>query len=136
MKRGRILFLVVALVLLGAGWWIYENMTLEEVRVPGFPKGEAATNELYAAQRLLSALGAEAHSRIGFKALPEGDPRRAALILPTKRRVLTQQQRRQLLDWAGAGGHLIVVTYTLPSEGDPPDPLMDELGVTQFVKKE
>lgn len=135
MNRGRIILLIVLLALSAAGYWAYENMTLEEVKIPSLPKGEAATNDLYAAQRLLESLGANAQSQVGFQAPPEGDPKRGVLILPTERRALTPRQRKQLLDWAAAGGHLIVVTYTLKDEGDAADPMLDELGVTQYMRK-
>jgi hypothetical protein len=135
MKRSHLIILVTLFILTGAGLWIYENVTLEEVRFPGLPKGEAASNDLYAAERLLRQLGAETRSQIGFKAPPEGDPKRTVLVLPTERRVLTARQREQLLNWTERGGHLVVVTYTLASEGDPSDTMLDELGVGQIMQK-
>jgi hypothetical protein len=135
MKRWQLILLVVLLVGLGGGLWVYENVELEEVRLPGIPKGEAANNPLYAAERLLRDLGAQTRSQIGFKTLPEGDPKKTVLILPTERRVFTQRQRDELLGWAEQGGHLVVVTYTVESEGDPRDPMLDELGVDQLMKK-
>ncbi len=134
MNVKRFAILVVALMLSACGYWLYENLIWTEVRIPGIPKGEAVTNNLYAAQRLLMAFGAKAQSTQGFRDLPEGDPARSALIFPTMRKTLSPRQRQSLLDWVNKGGHLVVVTYTLEDDGDQPDPLLASFGVHQKMK--
>ncbi len=136
MTRKHWLILAATLLVFGAaGYWVYDNIEWQEVRMPGLPKGEAISNDLYAAQLLLTEMGAQARSSKGFEELPPGDPKRAALVLPTQRRTVSARQRSQLLDWVAAGGHLVVVTYTLEDEGDAPDPLMSQLGVRQKMHK-
>ena len=135
MTRKHWWILAITLLVLGAaGYWVYDNIEWQEVRVPGLPKGEAVNNDLYAAQLLLAEYGAQARSSTGFDELP-AEPKRAVVILPTQRRTVSSRQRTQLLDWVAAGGHLVVVTYTLEDEGDAPDPLMTQLGVQQKMHR-
>jgi hypothetical protein len=132
LTRGRLIFLVVLLVCGAGGYWVYENLTWEEIHVPGMPRGEAARNNLLAAERLIVAMGGKAHSDHVFKALPEGDPQHAVLIFPTQRRTLTPRQRAQIYDWVERGGHLVAVTYTIAGDDAFPDELMERAGVRQF----
>lgn len=134
MTQRRIILAILGLFIVAVTWWVVENLTWEEVRIPGRPKGEAVINQLYAAQKLLQSLGANASTDLGFKSVPEGDPSRTAILLPTQRRTLTPTQREALESWVEAGGHLIVVAYSLNAPGELPDALLDRLGVTQKVK--
>jgi len=131
-RRGPLLLLAVAAAVLAA-LWIDANMYLKEERVPAKPKGEAASNDLYAAQLLLGSLGAEAISLSGYRSPPAGPPAGSVLILPTTRRTLSTSRHAKLLDWVRAGGHLVVVTYTIAAKGDPPDPVMDAAGLVQTM---
>lgn len=135
MTARRLLLIAIGLGLIALTWWLIENMTWEEVRVPSQPKGEAVLNPLFAAQRLLSELGADAKSSMSFREPPPGDPTRTVLILPTQRRTLTQAQHAALEDWVRSGGHLVAVAYTLGQQGERADPLMEVLGVTRVQRK-
>ena len=44
MTRGRVALLLGLTLLALAAAWVYDNVTLEEVRIPAEPKGEAARN--------------------------------------------------------------------------------------------
>ncbi len=135
MTQRRLLLIVLGLFGIAITWWVVENLVWEDVRIPGRPKGEAVSNQLFAAQKLLQSLGANASSDLGFKSVPEGDPSLAAIVLPTQRRTLTPDQRDALEAWAEAGGHLVVVAYSLNVPGELPDTLLDKLGVTQTMKR-
>lgn len=131
--RTKALWLFIGCALIVGTWWVVENYELEEVTYPGVPKGEAVSNQLFAAQRLTERLGVEATSRTGFRDLPSGDARGSVLVIPTERRTMTQRQRDALLAWVSNGGHLVTVTYTLDKAGNKPDPLMLAIGVRQTL---
>lgn len=135
MTARRIFLIAIGLGLIALTWWMIENLTWEEVRVPSQPKGEAVLNPLFAAQRLLSELGADAKSSMSFRETPAGDPARTVLILPTQRRTLTPPQHEALERWVRSGGHLIAVAHTLNEPGERADPLMEVLGVTRIQRK-
>ena len=68
-RQGLILgAVVVALCLLVT--WIARNTYWEEITVPTLPRGEAATNPFYAAQRLSEELGATSEWRRALGELP------------------------------------------------------------------
>lgn len=95
-------------------------------------RDEAARNRYLAAQRLLERMGMQVRSlSLGeLRGLPPVD---GALVLPTERATLSLDRSRELLDWVRAGGHLLVVTWTLWDEEDRrEDPLLDPLGFRQF----
>jgi hypothetical protein len=100
-------------------------------------RGEAARNPYYAAQVLLTRMGmpAESFSHVGsLSALP---PESSTLVIPTPRRAVDPETSRRLLDWVDRGGHLVLVTWQLWD--DPkrtPDPILDELGIHQFMNRD
>jgi hypothetical protein len=134
MTARRILLIAIGIGLVALTWWLIENMTWEEVRIPGRPKGEAVLNPLFAAERLLNELGASATSARSFKGVPTDDPTRSAIVLPTYRRTLKPDQRAALESWVEAGGHLVVVNHEQGEESGRRDPLMERLGVTSTPK--
>ncbi len=135
LTKGRLITLLILLVGGAGAYWWHENMDWEEVRVPLPMSGEAARNDLLAAERLVTALGGSAQAQFGFKQLPPGDPHKAVLVFPTQRRTLTLRQRQQLLDWVQSGGHLVVVTYSLAGEESAPDRIIESLGVRQYLNE-
>ncbi|MBL8516416.1 MAG: DUF4350 domain-containing protein [Betaproteobacteria bacterium] len=136
MTARRLFLVAIGLGLIALTWWAIENVTWEEVRVPAQPKGEAALNPLFAAERLLTELGAKATSARSFRAdLLPADPARAVLILPTQRRTLSPTQHATLEDWVRRGGHLVAVAYSMHEQGERADPLMAALGVKRVMRK-
>ncbi len=118
---------VVLLLLAGLGYWLDRHL----LREPDYSLTEAAAtvrrNRFYAAERLLTRLGAQAHSVPEPSDLPAQVDGNAALVLSLPSYALTPTQTAALLDWVAAGGHLLIgvdQTYE-PGRGD--DPLLDAL---------
>ena len=100
-------------------------------------RGEAARNQYYAAQKLLSRMGMPAQGFPNAGVLTALPSESSTLVIPTPRRALGEAASRRLLEWAERGGHLVVVTWSLWN--DPkrrPDPILDALGVHQFQNGE
>ena len=53
--------------------WIANNTYWDEITVPTFPRGEAASNPFYAAERLTQELGASSEWRRTLGELPQAD---------------------------------------------------------------
>jgi hypothetical protein len=97
----------VGLTLLAIGLlivWIARNTYWGEVEVPMPAKGEARTNSLYAAERLVAQLGATAHPRRNLGELP--DPR-AVIYLSYWNWDLIPSRRKRLEEWVEQGGRLV-----------------------------
>jgi hypothetical protein len=107
----------------------FERRT-EEVPV-GYSR-EALTNPYLALERLLARMGREVFSLDGLGDLDALPPTDAWLLVPTSRDTLSAERSRALLDWVEAGGHLLVVTWSLwEDEHRRPDPLLDRFGLQQ-----
>lgn len=124
------ILLIVAVCLAMGGWWAVENLTIEEVRIPGRPKGEVLRNPFFATQKLMQEQGARVEARYGHRGAPSGTARGSVLFIPTERRTLSATHVQELLDWVRAGGHLVLVAYPPASAGSAPDPLLKAVGVT------
>lgn len=94
--------------------WIARNTYWADITVPNLPRGEAATNPFYTAQRLAEELGAETEWRKSWSEAPAQD---AVLFLRDWNWDLISTRRRALERWVEAGGRL-VVDRTLSSGGD------------------
>ena len=70
MKRQWIIGAAVAVALAFFVSWIARNTYWDEVTVPRFLRGEAATNPFYAVQRFVEELGAEGEWRRSMGELP------------------------------------------------------------------
>lgn len=84
--------------------WIARNTYWEEVSVPMPPKGEARTNSLYAAERLVAALGATAHPQRNLDTLPPPD---SVIYLSYWNWDLIPNRRERLEEWVANGGRLV-----------------------------
>lgn len=133
--KARLILLIVVLIGAAGGYWAYENLEWKEVRIPGTMQGEAARNDLLAAERLVNAMGGSARSEDAYTQAPAGDPRQTVLVLPTERRILTARQRGQLIKWIEDGGHLVAVTYSLEGDDAVRDELLGKLGIRQYLNK-
>ncbi len=122
---GALVLTAVALI----GMWIYHNGEFYEEEVDIGLRGEAARNPLLAAGRLMERSGATVHFAPVYTRPP---PAGTTLVWPTPRRTLSDNRAQALLDWVDAGGHLVVVSWTL-WEDDETDPLLDHLGVEQYL---
>jgi hypothetical protein len=93
---------VLGLVLLVV--WIARNTYWEEVEVPMPMKGEARTNSLYAAERLVAALGATAHPQRNLGTLPDT---KSIIFLSYWNWDLLPKRRERLEQWVANGGRLV-----------------------------
>jgi hypothetical protein len=93
---------ILAVVLLVV--WIARNTYWDEVEVPMPMKGEARTNSLYAAERLVAALGATAHSQRNLGTLPDT---RSIIYLSYWNWDLLPKRRERLQQWVADGGRLV-----------------------------
>lgn len=103
---------IIALGLLVA--WIANNTYWDEITVPSFPRGEAATNPFYAAQRLSEELGATSEWRRTLGDLPPSD---TVMLLTHWNWDLIEDRQQALERWVESGGRL-VLDSTLAAGGD------------------
>ncbi|MFO1430245.1 MAG: DUF4350 domain-containing protein [Candidatus Competibacteraceae bacterium] len=120
---------LVLLLLAGLGYWLDRHLQRE----PDYVLTEAATivrrNRFYAAERLLTRLGSQAHSVPELNDLPAQLDGNAALVLSLPSYVLTPTRTAALLDWVAVGGHLLIGVYQTYEPGRGDDPLLDALQV-------
>lgn len=127
MSREAITAAILAVLVLGGAAWFLANFD----RVPyreriGF-QGEARRNNFLAAERLLARMGMRVRHAKTPGELREL-PANGTLILPDRRSALAPDERRRLLAWVEAGGHLIVED----EHHRLPDPILDALGVKRL----
>jgi hypothetical protein len=115
---------LVAVLVLGGAWWFFTNFE----RVPTTERvgyqGEARRNSFLAAERLLARMGLSVRHMRAPRELREL-PAHGTLVLPDRRDSLAPDERRRLLAWVEAGGHLIVEDESHRR----PDPILDALAV-------
>lgn len=99
--------------------------------------GEAARNQYYAAQVLLTRMGMPAQSFAQVGALSSLPSESSTVVITTPRLSLDPPTSERLLDWVDRGGHLVLVTWQLwDDKNRTPDPILDSLGVHQFLNKD
>ncbi|WAE53685.1 DUF4350 domain-containing protein [Stutzerimonas frequens] len=123
----------VVLVALAASWLFAKLQPYEEVVEHG-PSPEAQRNAYLAAELFLRSLDlpvTQLESSAGLETLPS---RGQTLLLLGDRRNLTPRQTDRLLEWAAAGGHLVVVAERIwdEQEGKSGDLLLDRLNIQQY----
>lgn len=125
--RRRFVLVSVAVVLVAliavAARWLIEPV--EETVDRGY-QGEAAVNPYLALETLYREIGVPARSVAGLPRLPPTD---RAIVLATPQRGSGPAGAERFVDWAAAGGHLVVAT---PVEIWGADPLLESLGVYLF----
>jgi hypothetical protein len=94
----------VGLPILLLVWWIASNTYWADARLPLPPRGEAATNPYYAAQRFVEALGGRASRDRTFTAPSSA----AVIVLSTWNWNLSTSRRQALERWVESGGRLVV----------------------------
>jgi len=112
----------------------FERVDVERER----PPGAAARRDPYlAAERLMSRAGFQVRSFATPRDLPWPPPLDATLILPTARTTVSEARSSEILEWVRAGGHLVVVTYSLFDDlFRTPDPILDPLGLEQYQNRQ
>lgn len=134
MNRGLGPWVIVVLALaLGSAVFFQACEKRTSTRFTGL-QGEAAHNRYLAAQRLLEGMGADTLAVATVEALDELPATDGTLILPVNRGAFSQERTLELLEWARAGGNLIVITWSIWDDAErTPDLLLDPLGVRQFM---
>ena len=105
MKREWLIGTAATAAIVGLIAWIANNTYWDEVTIPTMPRGEAATNPFYAAQRFAEALGATAQWRRTMAELPDPD---AVMVLTYWNWDLIDRRREQLEAWVESGGRLLL----------------------------
>ncbi|MGV8961443.1 MAG: DUF4350 domain-containing protein [Stenotrophomonas sp.] len=129
--RWRNLLIAAVAVLLASLFVIWFLRTHERVseQVPVPSYGEARYNPLYALRQTLRIDGVQAESRrrldLPAMRLQPGD----SVLLLEDPRQLAPAEARQLLDWVGHGGHLLLRVPAADEDGDAPGPLLTGLGI-------
>jgi hypothetical protein len=104
MKSRHVLLAIALLGVVLLVVWVARNTYWEEVSVPMPMKGEARTNSLYAAERLVTALGATAHPQRNLGTLPDPD---SVIYLSYWNWDLIPSRRERLQQWVESGGRLV-----------------------------
>lgn len=105
MKWQNLTIGLLALVIFVVGClWFLQNYELKEVSSYTGYRGEARTNDLFAARLFLNRMGLPASREDGLTKLPSTD---TVIVLDTGRYTMSPQKIQSLLAWVEAGGHLI-----------------------------
>lgn len=96
---------LLALVVFGLGClWFVKHYELKEIDSYTGYRGEARSNDLFAARLFLKRMGIASTRKDGLLSLPDTD---TVIVLDTGRYTMTQQKTQTLLAWVAAGGHLV-----------------------------
>ncbi|HMT94270.1 DUF4350 domain-containing protein [uncultured Thiothrix sp.] len=96
---------LLALVVFALGClWFVKNYELKEIDSYTGYRGEARSNDLFAARLFLKRMGIPTTRKDGLLSLPDTD---TVIVLDTGRYTMTQQKTQTLLAWVAAGGHLV-----------------------------
>lgn len=104
MTRRHLTALAVVLVVVAIAAWVVRNTTFIDLKVPMPPRGPAATNPFYGAQRFAETLGARTVRDRAFVVPPD----RAVLVLSLWDWDLSAQRRQRIESWVENGGRLVV----------------------------
>ncbi len=129
----------VAVLLLGLLIiWLASQLQPYEDVVEHGPAPEARSNPYLAAELFLRGLGLTVEHHEGICSVETLPSEGRTLLLLGDRRNLTPRQTERLLDWAAAGGHLVVVAERLWDEkaGKSGDLLLDRLNLQQYATEE
>ncbi|WP_312955982.1 DUF4350 domain-containing protein [Pseudomonas songnenensis] len=129
---GAVLLLALLTIWLGSQLQRYEDV------VEHGPAPQARSNDYLAAELFLRDLGLQVARHDGIAGLETLSNSGQTLLLLGDRRNMTPRQTERLLDWAAAGGHLVVVAERLWDEktGKSGDLLLDRLNLQQYSTRD
>ncbi len=104
LHRDAIWNIVFALAAIGVGAWFVTNTYWVDERVRDPARGEAATDQHYAAKKLIERLGGRTVSPTNLDRLP---PVGATLVLNSWNYDLFPERDEKLRAWVEAGGHVV-----------------------------
>ncbi|MGZ0717269.1 DUF4350 domain-containing protein [Pseudomonas palleroniana] len=136
MNRPLLWVALLLVSLLGAGGFYawHKAIPYDEVVDHG-PSAQALANPYLAAEYFLRSQGLTVEHAYGIERLTDRPAKGQSLLLLGERSNMTPRQVEQLLDWAKAGGHLLVVAEALWDEetGKSGDLLLDRLNIHQAL---
>jgi hypothetical protein len=129
---GAVLLLALLTIWLGSQLQRYEDV------VEHGPAPQARSNDYLAAELFLRDPGFQVARHDGIAGLDTLPNSGQTLLLLGDRRNMTPRQTERLLDWAAAGGHLVVVAERLWDEktGKSGDLLLDRLNLQQYSTRD
>ena len=104
MTRRAMLVLLVIAVCAAVGYWVATRTEWVDIEVPMPARGEARTNQTYAAQRFVEALGARATRDLELPAPPPT----SVIVLSAWTWDLSPARRGSLERWVESGGRLVL----------------------------
>lgn len=118
--------------------WLGGQLQPYDEMVEHGPAPQARSNDYLAAELFLRDRGLQVTHHEGIAGLETLPTRGQTLLLLGERHQMTPGQTDRLLDWAAAGGHLVVVAEQLWDEkaGKSGDLLLDRLNLQQYSTKE
>jgi hypothetical protein len=132
-RATRIALLGFALMLVAL---FFATCEKREIELQTGYRGEAKRNPYLAAQRMLARMGGSVSSHADPGVLFELPSERGTIFLPTARSSVSPARSAELVGWAERGGHLVVVVWQLwDDENRTPDPILDPLGIRQFMNQ-
>lgn len=111
--RQHLLSVLVVVALLAYGFWVAQNTHWEMIEQHTPLQGEAASNDFYAAQHLVEALGAHTQVREDLVTLPSTS---GVLIMQYWNWDIIPERRARLEQWVSDGGRLVVNQYIARNE--------------------
>lgn len=105
MKWQNLIIGLLAVVIFALGClWFLKNYELKEIDSYTGYRGEARTNDLFAARLFLKRMGLSASRKDALTSLPDTD---TVIVLDTSRYTMSPKKIQTILAWVAAGGHLI-----------------------------
>ena len=125
--------------LLGAGsYFLWSRMVPYDEVIDHGPSPEARANPYLAAEHFLRQHGLSVQHAKGLERLETLPAKGSSLLLLGERSNMSPRQVEQLLEWAKAGGHLLLVAEALwdDESGKSGDLLLDRLHLRQTLSDE
>lgn len=131
-----ILFSILAVC--GFGYYVFVNLESYEEVIDIGMSFKARRNPKLAAEIFLKRSGTEAEGRPDFSLLDHLPDTNNTIILTGSRKSLSEYKYTKLREWVKKGGSLIVTMQTLydKDKKNSGDPLLDQLGVRQYLTKD
>ena len=105
MRLQNLVIGLLAIVIFAVGClWFLQNYELKEMDEYTGYRGEARTNDLFAARLFLKRMGIPASREDGLPKLPTTD---TVIVLDTSRYTMSPQKIQRILAWVEQGGHLV-----------------------------